>query len=148
MKKTVTWVVVTDHQHANVFSHDGPGHGIRRVDGMTFDTHLGRSHEIVTDRPGRKPGRGGSQRSVGARSDPHREAGRRFMQGVADAVTEASRAEVFDRLVLVAPPRALGELRKALPDKVRAQVTAEINEDLTKTAEKDLADRLGDVLAV
>jgi len=50
--------------------------------------------------------------------------------------------------VLIAPPRALGELRKSLPDKVRKMVTVEIDEDLTKAGESDLADRLADVLPI
>ncbi|MCF3628708.1 host attachment protein [Thalassospiraceae bacterium LMO-SO8] len=148
MKKTVTWIVVADHQQARAYAHDGPGRGIRAADGFVFDTHLDRSHDIMTDRPGRKPGTGGSQRSVGARSDPHREAGRQFMQNVANAIADASHAKAFSRLIVVAPPRALGELRTALPDNVRAKVIAEINEDLTKASQADLADRLGDVLAV
>ncbi len=148
MRKTVTWVVVADHQHAHVFNHDGPGHGIRRVEGMTFETHLDRSHDLMTDRPGRKAAPGGAMRSMTPASDPHRAAGEKFIAGISAEIAKAATRKAFERLVLIAPPRALGELRKSLPDRVRKMVTAEIAEDLTKAGEKDLAGRLADVLPV
>tara|TARA_R110000772_G_scaffold232195_1_gene343492 strand:+ start:81319 stop:81765 length:447 start_codon:yes stop_codon:yes gene_type:complete len=148
MRKIVTWVIVADHQHAQVFNHDGPGHGIRRVEGMTFETHLERSHDLMTDRPGRKAGVGGAMRSMTPASDPHRAAGEKFIAGISVEIAKAATRKAFERLVLVAPPRALGEFRKALPDRVRKMVTAEIDEDLTKADESDLADRLADVLPI
>ena len=148
MKKTVSWIVVADHQHAKAYVHDGPGHGLVAVAGWEFATHLAASRDIVTDRPGRKPGTGGSQRAVPGHTDPHREAGRHFLHDVADALAKAAAAKTFERLVLIAPPRALGELRDALPDKVRALVIAERAEDLTKETPAQLAERLGDVLPV
>ncbi|PIW27525.1 MAG: hypothetical protein COW30_10185 [Rhodospirillales bacterium CG15_BIG_FIL_POST_REV_8_21_14_020_66_15] len=148
MKKTVTWIVVADHQHARVYAHEGPGRGLQAIDGMTFDTLLEPSRDMKTDRPGRKPASGGAIRSMTPAIDPHREAGEKFIGGVAKAVSGAAGRKAFERLVLIAPPRALGEFRKALPDKVRKMVTAELNEDQTKTTDKDLADRLGAVLAI
>lgn len=148
MKKTVSWVLVADHQHANAYANDGPGHGIKPVEGWQFATRLQRSHDIVTDRPGRKPGTGGGQRTVPGRSDPHREAGRHFIQDVADALIQAAEAKTFQRLVLIAPPRALGELRENLPESVKGLVIAEWAEDLTKEPLPKLAERLGGVLPV
>ena len=36
-----------------------------------------------------------------------------------------------EALVIVAPPAALGEMRKALPNQLRGHVISEINKDLT-----------------
>lgn len=80
--------------------------------------------------------------------DPHREAGKQFIADVASSLAATAKEKAYARLVLVAPPRALGELRQALPAEVRKLVVAEIDEDLTKADENDLANHLADVLAV
>ena len=54
----------------------------------------------------------------------------------------------YDRLVLVAPPTALGDLREALSDPVRSLVRAELDKDLTKIPVAELPSHLGAVLPV
>lgn len=54
----------------------------------------------------------------------------------------------YDRLVLVAPSSALGDLREALSDSVRSLVRAELDKDLTKTPIAELPEHLDAVLAV
>lgn len=148
MKPTITWIVVADHQCVKTFENNGPGRGLSPVGQMTFETRLEPSREINTDRPGRKPAQGGAVRSMTPATDPHRAAGEAFVAQIAQSLTDAARENNFRRLILIAPPRALGELRKALPDTVRALVSAEIDEDLTKHSQADLTERLGDYLAV
>ena len=48
--------------------------------------------------------------------------------------------------MIVAAPSALGDLRAALSDQVRAKVTGELAKDLTKTPDGDVAEHLRDVL--
>jgi protein required for attachment to host cells len=50
------------------------------------------------------------------------------------------------RIVLVAPPRALGDLREACSAEVRALVTNEVAKDLTKLPVHDLVGRLDELL--
>lgn len=149
MKRTVTWIVVADHQRARVYENDGPGKGMAAVPGLAFETHLPRDREIMAD----KPGRGHESATTGRhamepRTDAHRLEGRRFVETVAGALDDAAKRGAFDRLVVVAPPRALGEFRDILPERVRDRVSGELAEDLTKTPEPELAGRLGDYLAV
>jgi protein required for attachment to host cells len=141
MKKPVTWIVVADHQRARVY--EGAAPDVRPVAGMEFATHLHASRDIVSDKPGRGfAGRSGPQYGVEPKTDPHRDEARHFIAGIVARLDEAHGRGAFDRLVLVAPPRALGEFRKALPDAVRAKVTAEIAEDLTKEPTASLARHL------
>ena len=56
--------------------------------------------------------------------------------------------KAYDRLILVAPPTALGDLRDALSDPVRSLVRAELHKDLTKTPVAELPEHLAAVLAV
>ena len=53
-----------------------------------------------------------------------------------------------DRLVIVASPVTLGDLRSALSDHVRAVVVGEVAQDLTKMPNNKIAEHLQDVLAV
>ena len=54
--------------------------------------------------------------------------------------------ERFDKLVLVAAPKTLGDLRDLLPDPVKAKVVAEIDKDLTKVPLHELPKHLDSVL--
>jgi protein required for attachment to host cells len=54
----------------------------------------------------------------------------------------------FDRLVLVAPPATMGDLRASLSEQVRARVSAELVADLTKVPINKLDQHLAEVIAV
>ena len=61
---------------------------------------------------------------------------------------KASGANAFDRLVLVAPPQTLGELRIALKKRTSARITAELAKNLTNVPIHDLPGHLDGVLAL
>ena len=133
MKKTITWVVVADHQHGHAYQNDGPSRGLQPVDGFSFETHLHRGQDLVSDRPARAfSGAGGTPHAVEPKIDPHRQEGERFVADMTTALAAACDRGDFHRLLLIAPPRALGEFRKHLPKRVRDKIIAEINEDLTQ----------------
>ena len=52
----------------------------------------------------------------------------------------------YDRLIIVAPPVALGDLRTAISDHVRAKVVGEVSHDLTKTPNGEVIEHLKCVL--
>jgi protein required for attachment to host cells len=133
VKKTITWVVVADHQHGHAYQNDGPNRGLQPVDGFSFDTHLHPDREIVSDRPARVfSGAGGTPHAVEPKTDPHREEGERFVARMSAALASAYDRGAFQRLLLIAPPRALGEFRTHLAGKVREKIVAEIDRDLTR----------------
>jgi protein required for attachment to host cells len=134
MKPIRTWVLIADAARARVFENTGKGTGLTLVPDMALDAELLPSHELGTDRPGRSFDSVGSGRhAMESPSDLHREQKRQFARRVAEAIEERQATKSFDRLVLVAPPTTIGDLRAALPDKVKAVVTAELVTDLTKT---------------
>lgn len=148
MKKTVTWIVVADHQHARFFENDGPGHGIQAIEDLSLDTHLHRNSEILSDHAGRSVStRNGQHHIVGASGDPHQQEGFAFMRRVADIASDRANDQAYDRLILIAPPRALGELRKTLSDSAKRKVIAELNEDLTKATIPEILKHLSAHLA-
>jgi protein required for attachment to host cells len=80
-------------------------------------------------------------------TDPHRHLRRDFAGKVVDELRRAMLAEGFDRLILVAPPAFLGDLRQELPKNLKAKVTDEVPSDLTNTPEQQLQAHLKDMMS-
>jgi protein required for attachment to host cells len=147
MKPKRTWVLIADGGHAKVFQSEGPSSDLVLVEGMIFSADLPANRDILADRPGRVfESQGRARHAKENPSDPHRELKRAFAKKLA-GVLEAKLAEKrFEKLVLVAPPVTLGDLRDALPKSVHSKVVAELAHDLVKTPHGELAGHLEDVL--
>jgi protein required for attachment to host cells len=65
---------------------------------------------------------------------------------VAERLGEADKAKQFDRLVIAAPPRALGVLRELLPQSVKSRIRAETAKDLLDEPPPKLRERLTELL--
>ena len=150
MRGKITWIVVADGQRASVFHNDGPGKGLQTVDGLGGERAGARSHDMVTDKPGRMQGFAGATGAAAmtARTDPHALEEARFTEQLAGEINQAALEKRFDRLILAAPPRTLGILRKALSDHAADRIMATLDKDLTKTAPADLASHLESHLVV
>lgn len=133
-------VVVADHAKALLIRNNGtpiaPDLEVREVIEAPENPP---THEQGTDRPGRA--QFGSHGSAVEQTDWHAQAGRRFMEDIAKAIDKAL-GNGFDSVVLVAPPRALADLRNALSDQVRAAVVSELDKDLTGMPVGDIARHL------
>jgi protein required for attachment to host cells len=89
------------------------------------------SREQGTDRPGRKPGTDGVSQSAIEETDWHDQAEERFAAAVAETLYQMEHAREFSDLVVVAPPKMLGDLRARLHQEVADCVVAEVPKDLT-----------------
>ena len=149
MKPVRTWILVADGAHARIACNLGPGKGIEQPLEAEFDGEARPTREIQADRPGRSFDSGGEGRhAMEPRTDPHQHEKAVFVHDVADYVNAAAQKGRFDRLVLVAPPRVLGELREYLSDAAKANVKGELHKDLTKTPLHELPTHLGEVMAI
>lgn len=148
-KSIVTWVLVADGARARLFVNDGVGKGIKPALEQEFiGTNLP-SREIASDRPGRSFDSGGEGRhAMEPATDPQRHEKQVFARAIADLLDDARKKNAFERLVIVAPPRALGDLRSEFGTELMGMVSAELNKDLTKLPTRDLPDHLGQVMAV
>ena len=91
------------------------------------------THVQGSDRPGREFAAGHSTiRSAIEPTDWHRIEEDRFVRGVCEALERLVRERAAPALFVVAPPRALADLRKSLHADAKAKVAAEIHKDLTK----------------
>jgi protein required for attachment to host cells len=143
MRHLTIWYVVADGGRARfVQRRDGDGPFITGQEIESAAIHRA-SHELGTDRPGRTyESAASATHAVQPREDLHAAAKKTFAHEVAAALNEAGSLEKFDRLVLVAPVRFLGELRTALDPATQRRVAAELQKDLTKVPDADLATHL------
>lgn len=81
---------------------------------------------------------GGARSAYDRHTDPHDMARRRFADRVADVVSEAFGTRRYERLVLAAPPKFLGDLRASLPRRVTDDVVATIGRDFAHVPAHEL----------
>jgi protein required for attachment to host cells len=87
--------------------------------------------ELGTDRPGRSHQSVGSHRSAMEETDLHDQAEEAFLADLVHRLDAALLSKEAKDLVIVAPPRALGALRKTYSDHIRTALIVEIDKDLT-----------------
>lgn len=149
MKPVRTWILVADGARALIAANTGPGKGIERPLEAEFSNDPKANRDIQADRPGRSFDSGGEGRhAMAPRTDPHEHQKEEFVHTVADHINKAANKGKFDRIVLVAPPKVLGELRSFLDPKVMDAVKGELPKDLTKVPLDELSTHLGDVMAI
>jgi protein required for attachment to host cells len=147
MKSERTWVVIADGAHARVLQFTPEKPRLEAVPDVSFTIDLPATHDLVSDRQGRVfESHGHANHAAAARTDPHRELKRGLAHKLADTLQTSLNDQRYDKLVLVAPPVTLGDLREALAKTVRARVTAELAHDFVKLPTSELQERLADVL--
>ena len=96
-----------------------------------LEQHNPASHEQGTDRPGRAFASAGTARSALEETDWHQLGEERFAAEIARRLYAMAHANEFESLVVVAPPKALGSLRKEFHKEVSDRIVAEVPKELT-----------------
>lgn len=149
MKPTRSWIVIADGAQARILENHGPGKGLVRVPGEAMHKTPRPSRDIDADRPGRSHDRMGPGRhAMEPPTDAHREEKRRFADLLAEHLNTAALNGVYDRLILVAAPKTLGDLRQALDKQAVAKLDGELPKDLTQVPDHELPGHLGEVIAL
>lgn len=149
VRKRKTWIVVANGTTARALENDGVGKGLTPLPAFEMSVGSPPTRDLGSDRPGRVHDRFGPGRhAMEPKADWHRQDKAAFARAVAERIAGAVQAGEFDRLVLVAPPTAMGDLRAALDDRTRAKIIGEITKDLTHSPNADVERHVGEVLAV
>lgn len=127
---TGTWVLVADAEKAlfleNIGDADFPNFEVRRKEEQDNPP----DREQGANRPGRFNDGPSVQRSAVDDTDWHELAKERFAHDLADTLYGMAHKGRFDRLVIVAGPPVLGELRPALHKEVADRVVAEVPKNI------------------
>src|SRR5579863_938423 len=129
------WVVTADGARAHLFVYDNSADRLRSAElaGLPAPEERLESRYEKSDRPGRAfaSSGGGVRHALESHSDYRKLEKHKVAVAVAEAINLAAAAKEFDRLVLVAPPRSVGELRQYLSDQVQSEMVV-ISKDLVK----------------
>jgi protein required for attachment to host cells len=146
-KRIVTWILVADGARARVLANDGPGKGLADAFDRDFIGVNKLMREQVSDRPGHGQESANSARhAIEPKTEWHRFEKHQFAKRMAEILEKAAKQDAFDRLVLVAPPQALGDLRSELGPHAQKKLTGELDKDLTHVALHDLASHLAKLM--
>jgi protein required for attachment to host cells len=142
MKKKRICYVIADGGRARLVERDGAGTYRTVSSFVSSDLHKS-THELGRDRPARvQDSAGPSRHAVQPRRDLHEAAKEGFIHTLAAELATLCTDDRYDALVLVAPPGALTVLRGALDKPSSALVLDELQKDLTKVPDHDLAAHL------
>lgn len=135
-------VLVSDGRHARLLRNQGTPvkpqliveHSLERVNPPT--------REQGTDKPGRRHGPGGVAGSSIEQTDWHDQDEERFAAEIAELLYKLGHAGKYDELVVVAPPRMLGDLRAKFHPVVSDAIIAELPKDLTQYSVPEIGQML------
>lgn len=124
------WILLANSCFAEIYS--GNRAGIESIQYFDYPEGRQKSGEILTERPGRvHESQGSTSHAVGTKVDVHMHEIQMFAHIIAQALKKAKAENAFDRLVIIAPPQFLGELRPLLPDTIKKCIHKEINKDIS-----------------
>lgn len=140
------WILVADGRRARVLIEQRRGANLEEPSDLTMEIGEDELYDIQ-DRPPRSFDRVGAGRHAmdGGRS-LHEMEEEKFLKRVADRVGEAEKQNLFDHLIIAAPPRALGLLRTMLPAGAKSRIRADLSKDLIAEPAPKLRERLTEIL--
>jgi protein required for attachment to host cells len=131
MCMATTWIIAADESRARVLQVLDREQRLAEIEDLVNPAGRAQGRELQTDA---EPRFNGSQ--GGPASDPERQGAvehsvRTFAKEVGRYLDRARNEHRYDQLVLVAPPKFLGALRKELHKEVEKLVTDELPKDLS-----------------
>jgi protein required for attachment to host cells len=142
MKLPKRLYVIADGGRARFVAMDDAGDFHTLSSFVSSEMHQ-RTSDLGRDRPSRvKESANPSRHAVEPKHDLHDAVKEDFVRQVAAAVDQEHSERKFDDLILVAPPRVLGELRASLSKAMAKAVVKELQKDLTKVADHELRSHL------
>lgn len=98
--------------------------------------------EIKTDAPGVQAQSAGYGRSTMEETDFHQQEEDRWAKDAADELKKRALRNDFDALAIIAPPKALGVLRKQLHKEVERRIVLTLNKEMTDRPIPDIEELL------
>jgi len=143
MKAKVTWVLVADGARARILARNGAEGKLELLPEGSFVHEVHRVAELGTDRPGRgHESANAAHHAIESRVDWRREGKHIFARRLADFLEQKAVEKAFDRLILVAPPPFIGDLRDTIGREARVRLVGELTKDLTKLRPDEIGARL------
>lgn len=140
-------IVVADSSRARIFTVDSDRSPLNEIETMAHPE--GRMHEqnMVSDMPGKDKGKGGGgDHAFQEKVEPKKEEMIEFAKRVTDYLDDARKANDLNKLILVAAPEFLGELRNHLSKETSEKIIYELDKNLAQHDVEDIRKHLSTFL--
>lgn len=134
---TGTWIVLADSGRYLVMENTGSASELRLKLLRSEEQDLPLESEDGSGRPGRMS-QPSTPKSAFEETDWRRLAKAEWAKELADQLNNWASTGKFDKLLLAAAPRTLGDLRPHMSGALKAKLVAELDKDLTKHHVKDI----------
>lgn len=142
MKVEKTWILVADAGHARVLEQWGQTN-LTLVDGLDLNHPIAKSSDMVRDSlPRTFDSVGPGRHAITPKSDPHRAEKKAFAKELAQVLDAGIGKKAYERLIIIAPPQMLGDLRPHLSDAVKSRLERELHLDLAGAPIEEIARRV------
>jgi protein required for attachment to host cells len=142
-----TWILVADGVRARLFSPTPEGDALTELE--DFSNPDGRKPRQAYDRdspPRTMESMGHSSHAIQPHTTAEQKVAERFARELGDALERGRVDHDFKHLFLVAPPRFLGTLRRALGKQLSACVVGQLQKDLTGLSSQEIHSRVSKAL--
>lgn len=141
-------IVVADSARARIFTVDSAHSPLNEIETMAHPE--GRMHEqdMVSDLPGKGSGKGGGgDHAYQEKVEPKKQEMIEFAKRISDYLEDARKANKLNKLLIVAAPAFLGELRNHLSTETSEKIAFELDKNLAHHDVEDIRDHLSKFLA-
>jgi len=136
-------IVVADSARARIFTADSDHSPLNEIETMAHP--VGRMHEqnMVSDMPGKGSGKGGGgDHAYQEKIEPKEQEIIAFAKRIADYLDDARKANKLNKLILVAAPAFLGELRTHLSNETSEKIVFELDKNIAQHSVEDIRTHL------
>jgi protein required for attachment to host cells len=127
-----TWVLVADGSRARLLTREKSGALTEAETFVCPETRL-KDDELISDRAGRSfDSRGSGRHGMEPRTSQHDQVAMEFARQIAGRLEELRVSGQIEKLVLIAAPAFLGQLRAKLSDGTSQLVALSIDKDLSR----------------
>jgi protein required for attachment to host cells len=143
------WILVADHRRARLFSAEkSHSHELSEIQSFIQPDSAFQARELVEPKPGRVFDRAGEGRhAMEPRTTEREKSTTKFVKDLVGLLEKAHSNGQFSKLILVAAPDVLGEIRGQLSNKLKQDITFELDKELTELLPEELRQHLPKALA-
>lgn len=143
-KSNDIWILTADRRRARVFSADRPhSQQLTEIQSFFQPDSAFQDRERVEPKPGRYHVIGGGGRhGIDSRSSEREKSSTKFVKDLVKQLEKAHHNGEFSKLLLVASPDVLGEIRNQLSNNLKQNVTFELDKELTLLRPEQLLEHL------
>lgn len=136
-------IVVADSSRARIFTVDSAHSPLFEVETIAHPEARLHERDMVSDLPGKESGKGGAgDHAYQDKIEPKKEEMIIFAKRIADYLEHARNINKLNKLLLIAAPAFLGELRKQLSTATSNKIVFELDKNLVHHDEVDIRKHL------